>query len=243
MGNIQHQGWLAGHDLETPGQIDHGHTVSHGLCGYGQFVAQRFKCRQDTRCIDQLIGTAQRRVRQTSIATASSSPVPLLLVATNIEIMAHAPKVCTNFTGVVDNALGRHRITHDRGTPRAHDAGLLTANRLTVRPKKLHMVNVDAGDDGAIRIDDIGGVQPPPQAYFKNGNIEQRMAHQPQDCQGREFEIGQGDFFPPLGARFLHSLEVWKKVCRTDDFAMNPATLLEVHKMGRCVHAGAIPRL
>ncbi len=87
------------------------------------------------------------------------------------------------------------------------------------------------------------GVQPPPQTYLKNGNIEQRMAHQPQDCQGREFEIGQRGLFPPLGARFLHSLEVWKKVCRTDDFAMNPATLLEVHKMGRCVHAGAIPRL
>ena len=64
-----------------------------------------------------------------------------------------------------------------------------------------------------------------PQAYFKNGNIEQRMAHQPQNCQGREFEIGQGDFFP-LGSRFLHSLGVWKKVRRTDDLAMNPATLL-----------------
>ncbi|MNF07242.1 hypothetical protein D3C80_2073800 [compost metagenome] len=56
------------------------------------------------------------------------------------------------------------------------------------------MVDVDAGDDGAVGIDDVRGVEAAAQTHFENRHVQQRMAHQPQDRQRGELEVRQRYF-------------------------------------------------
>ena len=143
---------------------------------------------------------------------------------------------------MVQHALRRHGIADHHRPAGAHDAGLLAADALAVRPQEFHMVDVDAGDDGAIGVDHIGGIQPPAQAHLENRHIQPGLAHQPQDGQRGELEIGERHF-RALHARLLHGLELRQQLDGLHDLAAHAAAFLEMHQMRRCVDAGAKARL
>src|SRR5690606_25155191 len=105
-----------------------------------------------------------------------------------------SPQVCTDFQRMVCHALGCHRVAHDHGAAGAHDAGLLPADAFAVGAQVFDVVNVDAGDDGAVGINDVRGVEATAQTHFENRHIQQRVAHQPQDGQRGELEVRQRYF-------------------------------------------------
>jgi len=141
---------------------------------------------------------------------------------------------------VVHHTLRGHGVAHDGWAPRAHNARLLPANALAVRAQKLCVVDVDAGDDGAVGVDHVRGIQASSEADFENRHIQQRMAHQAQDGQGGELKIRKRDLIAVLDSGGLHCLKMRYQIGRRDDFAMHPAALFKVHQMRRGVHAGAI---
>ena len=63
------------------------------------------------------------------------------------------------------------------------------------------MVDVHAGDHGAVGVDDVGGVQPPAQADLQNGHIQAAWLYEPQDGQSGELEVGQRHLGPSVRAR------------------------------------------
>ena len=82
--------------------------------------------------------------------------------------------------------------------------GLLAADRFAVGAEVLHVVEVDAGDDGAVGIDDVDRVEPPAQADFEDRHVERRRGQQAHDRQRRELEIGERHVL----ARRFDALEV-----------------------------------
>ena len=227
--HVQHQGRLAGHDLESAGQLHEGQTIAHGLCSHREAVAQGLQCRQHARGVDQLIGAPQGGIGQPGIAPPPTRPAPLLLVTREVEIAPEAPQVRPDLAGMVHHALWGHGVAHDHRTAGAHDARLLPANAFAVGPQKLGVVDVDAGDHGAVGIDDVGRIQPPAQAHFQDRDIQPRMAHQPQDGQGGELKVGQRNFFTILDPCALHSFEVRYQIRSRHAFAVHTATLLKMH--------------
>ena len=61
----------------------------------------------------------------------------------------------------------------DHGRPAgAEDAGFLAPDRLAIRPEIIDMVDADAGQHGAIGIDDVHRVEPPAQAHFEHRGLD-----------------------------------------------------------------------
>src|SRR5256885_5210358 len=75
---VQHQRGLARNDLETPRQLDHGQPRAHGLGRDRKAAANGFERGQRTRCIDQLVGAAQRRIRSEEHTSELQSPCNLV---------------------------------------------------------------------------------------------------------------------------------------------------------------------
>jgi hypothetical protein len=138
--HIQHQGGLARHDLKTPGQLDHGQTVAHGLGGDRQLLAQGRQRGQHTGSVHQLVGTAQGGVSQASVAPPAAGPGPLELVAGKIEIMAKKPQISAQVLRRLQHALRRHRVAHHDRATGTHHACFLKAYGFAVVTQKLHMV-------------------------------------------------------------------------------------------------------
>ena len=189
--HVQHQRGLARDNLETPRQLHHRQTVANGLRRHRQAFPQGSQHRQHARGVDQLVGAAQRRIGQTTVTTVPSGPGPLLFIARNVEIHAKTPQIGVDLQRAVQHALRRHGVTDDHRSPGAHDAGLFTANRLPVWPQQLHVVQIDAGDHGAIRVDDVRGVQPPAQTHLQNDHIEVGAGHHLQNGQRGKFEVSE----------------------------------------------------
>ena len=236
--HIEHQGRLAGHDLEAAGQIDRGQALAHGLGRHRQAFAQGFERGQHARRIDELVGAAQRRVGHAAVAPAAPRPVPLLAVATVVEVAADQPQVGANRLRMRDHRLRRHGIADDRRLARAHHLRLLGADRFAVRAKVLGVVQVDAGDDGAIGIDGIDRVVATAEADFEDHEIERCMGQQMGDGQRRELELGQRD----VAARGLDRGEMRQQFIGSDGLPADAAALLEVHQLRLLVQADAPAR-
>ena len=101
------------------------------------------------------------------------------------------------------------------------------------------MIDVDAGDDGAVGIDDVGGVQPAAQPHFQDGHIQQRMAHQPQDGQRGELKIGQRNIIAIERSCAFHRFKVRYQIRSIYSFAMHAAALFKMHQVRRGVDPGA----
>src|SRR5690606_30177915 len=86
---------------------------AHGLLRHGEAATQCLDSRQSRRSIQQLIGPAQRRVREAAAALFSSAVRPLQAVPGIVEIPPKQPKVRTNLGSMVDQPLRRHRIATD----------------------------------------------------------------------------------------------------------------------------------
>ena len=109
--------------------------------------------------------------------------------------MPYAPQVGTNFQRMVQHTLWWHGVADDDGAAGAHNAGLLTANAFAVGAQNFHVVEVDAGDDGAIGVDDVGRIQPAAQADFQDHHIEVAAHHDFEDGEHGEFEVAQRHHF------------------------------------------------
>ena len=144
---------------------------------------------------------------------------------------------------MVDHALRRHGVADHHRAAGAHDAGLLAPNALAVGAEEFDMVDVNTGDDRAIGVHDVGGVEPPAQPHLQNGHVEQRMAHQAQDGQRGELEVGQRNIVAVERARILHGRKMLQQRLGGDDVAMDAAALLEVHQVRRRIHPRAVARL
>ena len=72
-----------------------------------------------------------------------------------MEITARLPQQCAHLFSVVRQAGGRLRVADDRWLATAHDAGLFTAYAFSVRAQPLGMVEINAGDDGAVGVNHI----------------------------------------------------------------------------------------
>ena len=187
--HVQHQHWLARNDLKAAGQLHQRQPVAHGLGRDRQHGAQGFQRGQHTRCIHQLVGTTQCRVGQAAVTPPAPGPTPLLLVAGKVEIHPKTPDISPQLGGVVQHTLRRHRVADDHRLAGAHDAGLLAANTFARGAEVFHVVQVDAGDHGAVGIHDVDRVQPPAQPHFEDGHIQPGQGQQPQDGQRGELEV------------------------------------------------------
>ena len=110
------------------------------------------------------------------------------------------------------------------------------------------MVQVNAGDDGAGRVNDVDRVQPAAQPHFQNDNIQPGVGQLLQKNQRGELEIAQRNNPRTIGSVGLlagrfHRLKIRQDGSRADDLAAQAATLLKMHQMRGRIHAGAVTGL
>ena len=55
------------------------------------------------------------------------------------------------------------------------------------------MVQIDAGDDGAVGIHNVDGIQSSPKAHLQNDHIQLGLGQHLKDGQGAELEISQAN--------------------------------------------------
>src|SRR6185295_1131812 len=107
-----------------------------------------------------LPAAAQGRDRQRAFRSAPPEEVPLPLARLVSEIASQQLQVRADLPRVIGQSPWRIAVAEDRGLSRAEYPGLLPADRLAVLAEKRLVVQVHAGDDGAIGIDDVHGVEP-----------------------------------------------------------------------------------
>ena len=173
--HVQHQGRLAGHDLKAPGQLHQCQPRTHGLRGDGQAAAQRLEGRQYARRIDQLVGAAQRRVGQRVVAPAAARPAPLLAVTRVVEVAPHQPQIRPDGLAVLNHAARGYGVAHHGGAAGSHDVGFLPADGLAVGAQQFHVVQVDAGDDAAVGVDEVDRVQPASEADLQDDHVQRLL--------------------------------------------------------------------
>ena len=139
---------------------------------------------------------------------------------------------------MVQHALWRDGIAHDHRPPGTHDAGFLETDAFAVLAQNGRVVDVDAGDHRTIGVHHVDGIEPPPQPDFEDHGIQSCLGHDFQNGQGAELEIRQAH----LTTGLLHRLEGLRQHHRRGRLAVQTATLLEMHQMGRGVHPGLVPR-
>ena len=144
---------------------------------------------------------------------------------------------------MIEHALRRHRVAHHDRLAGAHDAGFLKADAFPGVTQKFHVVQIDAGDDGAVGVQNVDGIEPTAQPDFQNHDIEFGIGQQLQNRQRGEFKVGQRDFIAILASCAFHTGEVSYQIRSTDDVAPNPAALFKMHQMRRGIDAGAVAGL
>ena len=165
-----------------------------------------------------------------------------------MEVLADAPELGADFERPVQHALRRHRIADHHRPAGAHDAGFLVADGLAVVAQQGHVVQRDAGDDRAVRVDDVHRVQPPAQSHLQDGHIQPAERQRAQDGECGELEIGQyHDAVITRSTvpepRTLDLGERRQKGISSDRLAPDAATFLEMHQVGRGVDPGPVPGL
>ena len=157
--HVQHEHRPARHDLEAARQLHHRQAGTHGLRGDGHTVAQRFERGQCAGRIQELVRTPQRRIGEAVVALLASRPAPLLRVALDAEVAAGEPQVGADLAGVIEHAARRHRVADDDGPAGAHHTGLFPADGFAVGAEVVHMIDVDARDDGAVAVDRVHRIE------------------------------------------------------------------------------------
>jgi len=105
------------------------------------------------------------------------------------------------------------------------------------------VVEVDAGQDGAVGVDDVDGVEPPAQTDFEHHGVQPLRSQQRQNGQRGEFEITQAHRLPcRVGgvAGTLDGSKMRQQRIGLHRLSVNAAALLEMHQMRRGVDADAV---
>src|SRR5439155_24795105 len=131
--------------------------------------------------VEQLVCAAQRRIAEAAVARAASAPAPLLAIARVTEVAAGEAKFGADACRLFDHAARRRRIADDRGLPGAHDPGLLATDALAVAAEKLDVVDVDAGDHGALAVECVDGIESAAEPDLEDDEVERRRRQQRRD--------------------------------------------------------------
>src|SRR5206468_11434233 len=119
-------------------------------------------------------------------ARAAPRPAPLLAIARVAEVAAREAQVGADAGGLFDDAARRRGIADDGGLAGAHDPRLLAADRLAVAAEELDVVDVDAGDHGAVAVEGIDRVEATAKPDLEHDQVERRRREQRRDRQQRE---------------------------------------------------------
>ncbi len=101
----------------------------------------------------------------------------------------------------------------------------------------LGVIDIDAGDDRAVGIEDVDRVEAAAQADFEDHRVQSARGEQAHDRQRREFEVGQRDRFGEAQARGFDGFEMRQQVCVARHFAVHARPLVERQQMRRRVTA------
>ncbi len=163
---------------------------------------QALQRRQGGRRVDQLVGAAQRRVGQavagdrlarTFLRLGHEPELPLLLVAGIAEIAPQQQQIGAALGRHLGHARGRPRIGADGRPASAEYMRLFPADALAVVAQVGLVVQVDAGQDRAIGVDQVDRIEPAAQADLEDRAVQFRLHEQQQHRQGGKLEIGQLD--------------------------------------------------
>ncbi len=172
------------------------------------------------------------------------------------EIAAKPPQVRPDGGGVIDQCLRRIGIGADRGSAAAINVRLLPADLVARVAQKIHVIEIDAGDDRAIGVEQIHRIEPSAQPDFEHGRIEFRSSKQPRRGERPHLEVGErhvatrrldclervdqlliGRFAPVDPHPFVVTQQVWRGI-ETDAIPSGAQHCFE-HRAGRTFAVGA----
>jgi hypothetical protein len=114
VGDIKDHSGPAGQNLEASGKVHQRKTPAYCLRTDRQQIPDRFERRQHPGRVEQLVGTAKRRVSKAVAPLAAAAVRPLLPVPGIVEIPPEEPEVGANLRRVFGNrgpaAAGRCRL-------------------------------------------------------------------------------------------------------------------------------------
>ena len=105
------------------------------------------------------------------------------------------------------------------------------------------MVQVDAGDDGAIRLDDVDRVQPSAQADFENHHLQRAALHHVQNGQRGKFKVGQRDGLVVLHPGAFNACKGSHQFWCLDGITVEAQAFFKMHQMRRGIDPGAVAGL
>lgn len=132
---------------------------------------------------------------------------------------------------MVNDALRRHRVADNHRLASAHDAGFFKTDGFAVVAQQLHVVEVNARDDGAVSVKNIDRVEPAAQPDLENDNIEFGIGQQLHDRQRGEFKVAQRDFNTVFDSCALDTAKACYQIRSADNLAANPAALFKINQM------------
>ncbi|CUI74551.1 Uncharacterised protein [Achromobacter xylosoxidans] len=238
VGDVQDHGGLARQDLEPARQRGLQQPLAHRLLRHRQAVAHRFQRGQRGRRVQQLVGATQRRIGQRAAALFAPAIGPLLAIARIVVVAAEQPKVGADLLDMVQQRLRRHRVGAHGGPAGTVDMGLLEADLLARVAEIVDVVQVDAGDDGTVGVDDIDRVQAAAQADFQHHGVQPRLREQAQDRQRGEFEVRQRS----VAAGGLDRGELFDQGLVRGDLAVDTGAFVEIDEVRRGVQADLVAR-
>ncbi len=97
----------------------------------------------------------------------------------------------------------RSGLGADDRTSGAEDARLFARDVLARRSEIVHVVEIDAGDDGDVGVDDVDRVETAAQAHFEHDGVGRGGGEEPQCGERAVLEIRERN----LGARVLDRVE------------------------------------
>ena len=143
----------------------------------------------------------------------------------------------TNPKCMIQQALRRIRIADHRRPAGAENACLLGADAFTRIAEIVHMIEVDVGDHGTVRIEHIDGIQSPAESDFKNHGVQFVLAEDVPGGECAELEIGQRRI---AASRIDRSAERRCRLLVTRRSAVDSHALVVAQQVGRGIEADAV---
>src|SRR5260221_4931257 len=122
-------------------------------------------------------------MRQTRAAHASSPIRPLLRVASIAKIATDQPEIGPDRLGMLEHAVGRIGVGHNRGLRASKNSRLFGADGLASMPEILHVVEIDSSQDPAVAVKDVDGIKPPAKTDFEYDDIQRVARKDLPGCQ------------------------------------------------------------
>jgi hypothetical protein len=94
---------------------------------------------------------------------------------------------------MLEHATRYGSIADDDGLAAPHDAGFLAADLLARLAEPLAVIEIDADDECAVRVERIGRVEPAAHAHFENRDVRRMAPKYLERRDERRFEVRQRD--------------------------------------------------